>query len=128
MRTLFISLCALMLVGCNFEPTSVVKRTDLYYQLIRTFVTDPTVRPLLSEDQLLKLRGIEKIYLAASESLKSAEGQTSALYVIIECAEKVCGVLDSLEGIPERYRREIPVIRAAMLALRLGLVAAGRDQ
>ena len=112
--------------GCNTNPASVARRTDLYYQLIRTFITDPIVHPLFSEEQLQKLRDVEKVYLAASESLKSATDQTSALYAIIECADEVCGVLESLDGVPERYKKELPVIRAAMLALRMGLIAAGR--
>lgn len=111
--------------GCNTNPASVARRTDLYYQLIRTFITDPIVHPLFSEEQLQKLRDVEKVYLAASESLKSATDQTSALYAIIECADEVCGVLESLDGVPERYKKELPVIRAAMLALRMGITMSG---
>jgi hypothetical protein len=113
----------LPLTGCKSDMPSIVQRTDLYYQLIRTFVTDPAVHPLFTEQQIKKLRDIEKVYLAASESLKNATDTTPALYAIVDCGNEICAVLDSLESLPEKYRKEIPVIRAAMLAMRLGLIA-----
>lgn len=113
----------ILLTACNkADTTAIVKRTDLYYQLIRTFITDPAVHQLFSEDQLQRLRDIEKVYLSASNSLKTATDTAPVIYTIVDCGTEICAVLESLDGFPERYKKELPVLRAAMLALRMGVM------
>lgn len=118
-----------ILGGCIFltacdksDSSAIVKRTDLYYQVIKTFITDPVVHPLFSDEQLQRLRDIEKVYLSASNSLKTATDTAPVIYTIVDCGTEICAVLESLEGFPERYKKELPVIRAAMLALRMGVI------
>ena len=115
----------LVLTSCDkVESSAIAKRAGLYHQLVRTFITDPVVLPLFSEDQLDELRRIESTYLSAIDILKKGGETTDTLQAILLCSDEVCAVLGKLE-LPEHYQKQLSIIRAGLLALRMGITMSG---
>ena len=109
----FVMATLLTLTGClnmnGAKPSELFAQADLIYDDIKTIVTDKDVRPLISDDVLLRLKKAETIYLAAREGL-NVPGVVDPVDGLVESGQELISILDTfvLEG---RYKKEIAGVR-----------------
>lgn len=106
--------------GCTMDnKDKVIARTNAIYKNIKLIVTDPEIKPLISDDATTALIEAERAYLEAVQLLESSTLDTddgrSALSTIVNCADTLLTVIDGL-NICGQYE---PVITAARLSVGL---------
>lgn len=113
------------LPGCDdTDKEKILKHANKAYVSIRLIVTDPAVKPLISDANMEKLKTAEADYLAAvgvleKVSFESDEGVVS-LDTIASCADIIIGLLDTIE-LPDEYADKLAAVRVIVKVLRVQL-------
>lgn len=107
---------SLVFVGCEKSKEEILQTTNTVYLDIKTVVTDPSVRPMFSEEELTELRQLERTYLTAVDVYDKSEDQDS-LKVISDCASEIL-VLLTKNVVDDRYKAEITAVRLSIKILR----------
>jgi len=95
--------------GSNITREQLFAETDLIYDDIKTIVTDKDVRPLISNNTLLRLKKAETIYLSAREGLK-LPGVADPVDLLIQSGLELVDILNTFAA-NGKYARQISAAR-----------------
>ena len=119
---IFLVVSLIMLSGCEQSKEKLLAEMNTIYLDVRTVITDPLVLPLIPEDKLSILQEAEKKYLDAVAILKTIDSEDTTdkkakLRTIIECADTILSVLDSLP-ISSSHKLELAAARVSINILK----------
>jgi hypothetical protein len=103
-------------MACN-NTDQILKTANVIYLDIKTIVTDPEVKPVISKSDWEKLAGLERTYLEATLVLKETPSDEGALGLLVYCTDEILTMIDSIEN-TEKYVQAIAAIRFSVKILK----------
>jgi hypothetical protein len=112
-KYLFVSLLALFfaIMAClPKEPGKTIQRTDQYYEIIKTVVTDEAISDLLTPDQIEDIHQVDESYKSLRKLALKIEDSKNDIQAMAQCGIAICDILAELD-IDDRQKKEIAAIR-----------------
>lgn len=96
------------------EPTQIIQKTDKYYAVIKTIVTDPAIYALLSPEQLKDIHEVDETYKKIRKIAANLEESQAVVRTMAQCGVDICDLLDELNVDDGEKQKEIAALRIAL--------------
>ena len=107
----------LLTPACKLLPTEsaqLIQKTDRYYTIVKTIVTDPAIYDTLTPEQRADIHEVDASYKKIRKITTTLAESQSVVRTMAQCAIDICDILDELNVDDDEKKREIAALRIAL--------------